>query len=235
MKGHLVDKKSQSGFVHLVIIVILVFVIAGALGFTYWHNLIGQNIEASIQESDQVAEKDVELSESVSEDITEQVATLNYPSDWTVEKRAYSSSLEDINIVSPSGDITVNLTSLIRDSRGYTCSLEGSSVIADLYEYEIKEYPGYHLYSGRISSSSNDNTYFSRVLENSEYIKVGGSACYIGISGIMTPEGDSNSLMININSFHGVDNLSVDQINDVMSSDEYKTAIKIVQSLHSNK
>ncbi|MCX6728211.1 MAG: hypothetical protein NTV39_00360 [Candidatus Saccharibacteria bacterium] len=244
-------QKSQLGFAHLIIVLILAAGLVGALGFIFWQNFIKKDSSTSLQKSSDdnkipvlknAAEKTVALSETVSEDVSGEGLTVNYPATWkansvTTLNPDQTTSNTKTKITSPSGDITVSLWADISGVGG-TCLVEPGSTyaITALNTYGLSQYPGFTLYTGKTlltaGNSSQINGYFAGVLNNTDKIKVGESGCNASMLGFQPSGNILNSLTITINSLSGDEQMSLDKINSAMASDEFKAAVKIIQSLH---
>jgi hypothetical protein len=245
-------QKSQAGFAHLIIVIVLAVGLVGALGFIYWQNFINKDNATSQQKSkdsadkvsdaNKTTEKIVVLSDSVSENVTGEGLTVNYPAAWKVNSTTslnpdQTTSNTTIKITSPSGGITITLWANISGVGG-TCGVEpgDSYTITTLDTYNLNQYSGYTLYSGKTllksGESSQRNGFFSGVLQNTDKVKVGESGCNVGMLAFQSSKGILNSLTISINSLIGDESLSLGKINSATASDEYKVAVKIIQSLH---
>jgi hypothetical protein len=244
-------QETQSGFAHLIIVLILAAGLIGALGFIYWQNFIKKDDSSSQQKSSDdnnvpVNKKAVDettvLSKKVSENVSGDGLTINYPAVWeatstTTLNPDQTTSNTTIKVTSPSGGITVTLWANISGVGG-TCLIEpGTSyMITALDTYKLNQYSGYSLYSGKtlmtVANSSQINGYFAGVLENTEKVKVGESACNVSMLGFQSSNGILNSLTVTINSLTNDESMALDKINSSMASDEYKVALKIIQSLH---
>lgn len=233
----------KSGFAHLIIIAIVLGLgLIVSLGYIFYQNYIqskevsNKNTTSSSSLSKKtVDENAVVLDKSVTENVTGENLTLDYPSSWIVDsKTALNPSQETSNtktfITSPDSNIKITFWAGI-DGIGGTCG-DPESVIDSLKTYPISGYSGHTLYEAISSSSPSDNWAINEVLSDNDSIKIGGSVCAFGIGVFEAANGTLNQLYISFENSLALNNPSVDDINNARGTDNYKTAVKIVQSLH---
>ena len=132
-KGYIVNKqKSQSGFAHLVLVIILIVALLGTLGFVYWQNYMQPKVSDTSQKTPVVKKDNSEVipiakTPAVVDPMADWKTYTNakygfsfkYPADWTVQEsptangNSFPSPVPNTLLVkSPSGDdmrIWVNL------------------------------------------------------------------------------------------------------------------------------
>jgi hypothetical protein len=228
-------QKKQSGSAHLTIIIILVIALVGLLGFVYWQNFMQpKTIEAenntATNTSNLMADGTVLLSKSITETVTGANLTLSYPNDWILtSSKSLNPDQESLNeriyITSPDTNVKVSLWSGISGVGG-TCDPESAGTFSSVKTYPLPVYPGLTLYetmtSNRISST--------KVLRSNDAIIVGGSGCETGLGFFSATNKTTNGLGITFE--NTLSNNSVEGVNSARETDNYKTAVRIVQSLH---
>lgn len=256
-KGHLVSKtKLQSGSAHLIVIFILVLTIIGLLGFVFWQNFMqpkatmisnsdssnssSTTADTSSEETD-TDNNTVILNKSFTENVTGENLTLDYPDGWTIESKtglnpSQATSHTNTYITSPDANVKITFWAGA-DGLGGTCGNNPSN-ITSVKTYSLPNYSGYTLYEitapihddGDTQTISYGN--LAMVLQDNSAIKVDASECVTGLGLFEAANGTSNSLYITFVGDLAMDHPSIDQINSARATDNYKTAVKIVQSLH---
>lgn len=224
------NKKTQSGFVHLIIIIVLAVALIGALGFVYWQNFMQPKV-SDTTDTTITADTAVLLDKSITENATGSNLTLNYPSSWIVADSTSlnpdpSSSNERIYITSPDTNVKISFWVGI-DGVGGTCNSADAGTFSDVNTYTLPNYSGYTLYETIVAGFRAT----SKVLKNNSEIQVGNSVCELGLGLFFTAK-DKTTDQLSISFENGLSPNSTDSINSARATDNYKTAVKIVQSLH---
>jgi len=221
--------KSQSGSAHLIIIMILSLALMGVLGFVYYQNFMQPKASDTIN-IPVVEDPAVSLNKSITETVTGGNLTLNYPSDWIVVSQTILNpdqinSNEKIFITSPDTNVKITFWAGVDGLGGY-CDPETAGTFTSVKVYGLPNYTGNTLYE----TTTSERTSGAYVLTNNDAIQVGNSECKTGIGFFKAKNGTGNQLGI---SFQNVlSERSQTAINSARETDNYKTAVKIVQSLH---
>lgn len=227
--------KSQSGFAHLAILTIAITVaLVGALGYIYWQNFL-QSKKQVVADSKNSSSVQI-LSKEISETASGENLTLNYPTSWTTTNTTLPDATQvDINIVSPDNAVTVSMSTHM-DGVGGTCGDEPNYLIKQATAYRLKDYPGFGLHAVIVHDDTNGYHYAARVSEDRSSTKIlaGESACNIGIGVFMTADGAPAQVSITFNTIDSASKPSLESIQKAMATENFKTAIQIVQSLHSS-
>lgn len=228
-------KQSQLGSAHLITIIILVVALLGALGYIYWQNFMQSKTSTSNNTTTTVTSATVALDKSINENVTGSNLTLNYPSDWSVSSvtglnPSQQTSNTKMFITSPDDNIKVTFWAGV-DGIGGTCGDPADSTITNLATYPIANYSGYTLYESTISFSSGGYSAVAEVLKNDSKIQTNASACELGLGFFGATNGTINQVSVSFNNNLSA-SMTTTAIDTVRATDNYKTAIKIIQSLH---
>jgi len=253
--------KKHSGAAHLIIVtIILALGLVGAMGYVVWDKVINkQNNSNVVQQDTQNSEDNKSIVDdttaqpvdiydgwkTISENTSGKGLSIKYPSGWKASNTKSSSpngsTYSSIEVKSPDESLSVKLLVGI-DGIGGTCPTNDPNfIIYQVDKYDLPDLDGYSFYSG-ITQYKNDNSYSYKAVvleDNSETAKIqaGASGCYFGL-GVFGLSGDDrtiSSLNINSNAIKESGNDNPSSINQVFVTENFKTAIKIVQSLHLKK
>lgn len=233
------SQKSQAGS-HLVILtVIITLAFVGALGFIYWQNFLQPKDKVnSSSSSAEVVDESVDsiaLDKSITETVTGEDLTLNYPGTWVVSSNNallnpdQETSNQKTILTSPDGNVKVTFWTGV-DGIGGTCVIDEVGEINKVKTYSLPNYSGYKLYEVISGASSTGYAYSSLVLNASDQITPGSTVCNIGLGFFESKNSKTNQLNIKFSDSNAY--TSSDEINTAMDTDSYKTAVEIVQSLH---
>lgn len=125
--------RSQSGSVHIVIVIVLVVVLLGALGFIFYQNFV-QKQPATTNISNQIASKKVET-------LTAQYFTIDYPVDAGIQKSTIEGSAEYFEISKKGIDASVNVfrEQYMRYGSGTPAVVDQNVAVRDWYAQQGKE------------------------------------------------------------------------------------------------
>lgn len=225
-------KQSQSGSIHLVIFMVLIIALIGALGFIYYQNFMQpeKNDTTNLTTTD-TKDAVVLLDKSITENVTGDNLTLDYPNNWILTSQTSLNpdqgiSNEKIFITSPDTNIKITFWSGVSGIGGF-CDPETNGTLSSVKTYSMPNYSGRTLYE----TVTSDLVFGAGVLTNNDAIQVGSSACEKGLGFFNSSNRSTNQLGIVFkNNLPPAD--SIDSINSARATDNYKTAVKIVQLLH---
>lgn len=245
--------QKHSGAVHLIIVTILLAVgLIGAVGYVAWDKLVNEKQNVSnVQEdadssnnnnSQDVADKEVDPYEgwkTVTETASGENLSLKYPSDWGVSKKTYSGPYDVINITNPDSSINITFSANLQGIGGVCPTDDPAYVIYSVTKEDVTNYPGYKFYSAITQNSNGSNStyqYVGTVLQDgdsSANIKVGASACYftMRVFRIKTNSDVIASVNLRLMDVEQANYDNPEAINKVMDTEDFKDAVKIVQSL----
>jgi hypothetical protein len=219
-------RKSQSGSIHLLIAIILLVVILATLGFIFWQNFIEPKTNKSAEST-----ASTELTEVASDQTINTGLTVKYPKTWKLSHKAISNEFDTSTITSPDGRISVILNSIITTGLGTDCNsdttmqvidkdaipnLPSLGFIAYITHSNLSHSYGYRVGAYFIQDLKDCNTYYGSEFIYGEMPKL--STLYIEFNDINNNV-DANSLMPS-------------DIYNAMSTNNYKIAKQIVQSLY---
>ena len=180
-KGCLVSKtKFQSGFVHLLIILLLVVALAGTLGFVYWQNFM-QPKQTNVIDTNKSKDKTVTANEISINPSGKNPITFSYPKSWTIEQKKtdgidtihsvtdkYNGS-DIVKISSPSGDIYISINNYVHPGGfGFECSEAETNKYVSLKPTALDSYSGYSYFEAIVHNTyNNDYFYDSYLADNS--------------------------------------------------------------------
>lgn len=246
-------KKYQSGFAHLVIITVILAVgLFGALGYVVWDKVINKEQDVSdIQEDTDTSDGDEDQGvtdeevdpyegwKTVTETASGENLSLKYPSDWSVSKETYAGPYDMINITNPRSSVKISFAANL-DGIGGVCPTDNPAyVIYSVTREDVTNYSGYKFYSAITQRSNGSNStyqYVGTVLQDgdsSANIKVGASACYftMRVFRIKTNSDVIASINLRLMDVEQANYDNPEAINKVMDTEDFKDAVKIVQSL----
>lgn len=97
-------------------------------------------------------------------------------------------------------------------------------------------YSGYTLYETASYAPDTGSVISTEVLNNNSELKIGKSACNLGLGMFNSKSGKLNQLSIGFNNLRNNGQyLEADEISKALSQESYIAAVKIVQSLHQEK
>ena len=230
-------KQSQSGFAHLAIILVLVVALLGALGFVFWQNFMQPKTVTDLS--------NVALSEVASDQVFGTNLSVKYPEGWTsTVTNSTSKDAEDFVqgsyknlITSPDGNVEINFeiaAPQVVANCGYV-----NSVISSIDKDTI---PGYSDIPLSFVSSVRQTTidsgiydYYVGVAFDSDYL-IGDKACPLFSTMHQIPTAGLEAGMLDLHAeFKNIENDSIstlDSFNNIKSTDNYKIAKRIIQSLY---
>jgi len=234
--------KNQSGSMHLIIIIAVVVIVIGGLGFVVWNNFIkpkiaAEQVEKLIEENKVVALTEIAYNIKDNSNIS-----LKYPETWSASRSTLGDGSILTDISSADGNMTVNfdiLSGTATDS--YVCDTNGSSSLS-LTKLDTDLIPGLNGYrfvsfvGQQSKAGTNELTYKYYVGLQSDSdvvkaIKVGDSLC--GFSNSATYNLGSSKLQVYLR----FNNVAIDKsdtlsnFNNQIESPDYVIAKRIIQSL----
>lgn len=254
MKGHFVKtKNSQTGSAHAIIIVILVLVLIGSLGFIFWQNFIQKKTETiaknttpststskSTSANKTTPTTEVALTEVAADNFTGTNLALKYPKTWQMTHESVGPTfdviIERYKISSPDNKILINFW-ISNGGFGGTCE----DVAGDELQYINKEaLPSYS--NAEYIEYYTPNGYFAGIRQNNMSIditKIGDSACNLGPGGSVLPVKNSKNienmalhLDIEFPEIGHKGASSVEKFKDIIKTNDYKTAKRIIHSIY---
>ncbi len=240
------QRKKQSGFAHLAILTIILGVaVIGLLGNVFWQNFMqpkktpDSHVSTSSKTKSSSSPKvnEIALDKSIT-DTSGMNLTLSYPSSWsdthTPESMTDSWVTDSIKINSPDGKYTVDLTTHINGVGGACDTSDASFKMYQVELYKLDGMQNFTLWSVITTGDSSGASYAISLRDNDPIYKdpvVGGSGCDLGI-GIFRTSNSANSLNISLNDYEYGKGITAAQISQMMSTDNYRAAIRIAKSLH---
>lgn len=246
--------KLQSGSAHIIFIIVISVVLFGALGYIYWQNFKESESASTMPFSKNII---VKLSSKAS-------ITFSFPENWKAEKGTSSQDHEPasttinvlepdgspINIVSPSENIVIGISSFDYYIRDQTCP---SSYLNKSYlSFESQALTNYNgvSYVQYISKDHSSSEYMARLQNSPKYSDqemLSKSVCTMNANSLIEyklPDGNAGqfgdstgTLQVNI-AFYGdikgpgssADTYSLSYIKNTFNSSEFKTAKNILLS-----
>jgi len=225
-----VKTRNQIGSAHVVIIVLLTVAVLGLLGFVFWQNFMG------------VKTSDTTKTETANKVFTEKDfqtgLTLEYPNSWTATSETdgdladlTTTSSELIKIRSDASDafVTMSLGRNIQMTGG--CIVDGTqSTAADTKRSTLPEYARTGFASFVIVKSDGMAGFYAGTLDPET--SIAATLCsQTGRYFETSVDGVYATVYIN-STFDPTQDRTVGEVQEFLSSNDYKTAKKIVESLH---
>lgn len=252
MKRHFVkNNNQQAGSAHAIIVIVLVLVLMGSLGFIFWQNFIQKKTDIVAKQNTPSTSKsthstntpaidEIALTEVASDNFTGTNLAIKYPKTWQVSHESigpiYDITTEKYKISSPDNKILINFWTS-NGGFGGTCEdVDGDELQyinkEDLSAFTNAEFIEYYFSTG----------YFAGIHQNNistGSAKIGDSACNLGLSGALSPVKNSKnidnmSLHLDIEfpeiGYSGAS--SVEKFKNIIKTDDYKTAKRIIHSIY---
>lgn len=252
MKGHFVkNNNQQAGSAHAIIVIVLVLVLMGSLGFIFWQNFIQKKTDIVAKQTTPSTSKstpstntpaidEIALTEIASDNLTGTNLAIKYPKTWQMSHESmgpnYDIITEKYKISSPDNKILINFWTS-NGGFGGTCEdIDGDELQyinkESLPRFTNAEYIEYYFSTG----------YFAGIRQNNMSIdttKIGDSACNYGMSGAVLPVKNTKNIenmALHLDmqfpeiGYKGAS--SVEKFKDIIKTDDYKTAKIIIRSIY---
>ena len=235
----------QKGSVHIVIIAILVVVILAVLGFIFYRNFMGKPIEQSNREAKQPAAVEMQTAQF---EYGGKTYILDYPKGWSESALDPASEDKNLAITSPSGSVEVRFSVSAGGLGGMCDTTDGLKVRF----YQVSKERNVKLTDEplRLVESMSDvqgGGYSYRIGLSPEgaetHAAVGDSHCttgYVGVASRVVIDQPTGKVvqptiiaMIRFPKLPEASDdrvKSMDEIEGLMQTDEYKDAVKVLQS-----
>lgn len=245
--------ESQSGSAHLALVIILIIALVGALGFIFYQNFVVSKtskptpavVDKKTDESIKTeAASDIALTEVASDQSASTNLALKYPKSWKMTHESVSLEKNTIvseiyNIFSPDSKIDIEFI-VSNVGGGGTCDKRDGDGLVYIDAGEIPNfsaarfiaYYGSDYYSAGIQPNNAETRSF----------KIGDSGCSMAIAtrqgsiGPIANSGNFESVNLRINMKFadvGHDGVSsVEKFKEIIKTDDFKTAKRIIQSLY---
>ncbi len=222
----------------MILISILIVVVFGALGYIYWANYVQTKTQNSIIISNNDIDND--LTEIATDDSVGTGLAVKYPKTWSVSANNIQYDDSNIEIISPDGNIAVHLYTSINQSNIFNCP-EGSNYIVTQSNSELM--PGYSDAQWTSLVLNDVSTglygYFSGAIGAQNKINI-GDTCSTAINNTTIGVNVKNQkyddkqgyLFLGIELNNVNNDSSLDDIDNIMKTDNFTTAKRIVQSLY---
>ncbi|MDK2899368.1 MAG: hypothetical protein PWQ10_555 [Patescibacteria group bacterium] len=247
------NKNKQSGSVHLIIIVALIIGLLGLLGFVFWQNFIqdkaettmskqesSDNAKSSSESKEDVSKNEVELTEIAADDLTGTNLALKYPASWHITHTDFEPIDTVVSksyyISSPDGK--VNIKFIVSNAEfGGTCGKEDGDELQYIKTENLSVFS-----NAKYIEFYSSTGYFAGIHQNSNTtgsIEIGESSCNLGLNGTLTPIKNENNidnmhLLLSIElpdvGYEGA--LSVEKFKQIITTDNFNTAKRIIKSLY---
>lgn len=243
-------KQFQRGSSHLILIIVLVIVILGGLGYVYWLNYMQPKVTSDTNAA-VIVPADVALTEVASDQTTESGLAIKYPKSWASNNTSLTGS-DNTTITSPDGKVVVNFDVELTNGLGGICaaSSDGGKItrLAQLDTSAIGGFSG-----ARFASYVNHNTvdgtytYFSGaqvvndanlavevgdMTDNCDSFGIGSDSIVITHKVLSNGYWLQPVVKVNLGLKDITSTSSIDNINNAMKTDDFAIAKRIVQSLY---
>lgn len=244
--------RTESGFAHAIIIVAVIAIIVGALGFVVWQryssnsdvpkNANNENVKSERNSSANINNPNetetMELTEVATDQTLGTGISIRYPKNWSLEHTQYigdRGSQDFSTISSPDGQIKVHL--LVGASG--ECQYDRSTTeIVKLESDTMQSYSDVRFVS-YVYKHGESYYYFAgvqKITDKIAEVKVGDKLyCDFDVGGIPEINGKKFSLDIVATKFENIKDrvvITPDSVENVMATENYKIAKQIVQSLY---
>lgn len=235
---------NQSGFAHLVIIIILAVALIGTSGFLYWQNFMQPKSNVSNSKSGNSSTKtdtnnatpsEVVLTEITSDQTNNSGLSIKYPKNWVVEHKVDSDIIDTNKVSSPDGSVSVQLIVYGHGGFGGWCEPSDFELVK-IENKSLPNYAGYSLFS-YVSNYKIDDTYaydisVQKDTAENKAAKIGDSSCIVGGMPFSINEKDQYATLKIILNNVTVSDSFLTGFNQAIATDDYKTAEKIALSLY---
>lgn len=254
------NRQQQTGSAHLIIIIMLVIVLLGSLGFIFWQNFIEKKVEVAktpeITKATNVKTEPINatpestLTEIAADDLVGTNLAIKYPKTWTMTHSEHSDAeiavySKQYKISSPDSSLSIKYI-VTNVGGGGMCDPINGDEIVQLDKSDIAGYPKAKF----VSYSSNNGVFFAGIEPNNEKTnaaKIGDSSCstttFSGMSGVLNnipssklSEKDTSvslSLSIEFNNIKKDSSANASELfRQTLTTENYKTAKRIIESLY---
>ncbi len=236
----------QKGSIHVVIIIALVVLLIGALGYVFYQNYINKPAEEKAQNSESM--KSVPKLKTAHVDFEKTVYALDYPEGWSESALGADPDFRDMSITSPDGNIEV-VFNVAAGGLGGMCDTEDGLKVRF---YQVSSWTNTKVTgeSLRLVEAMTDYPEggYKYVIglspEGAEtHASVGDSHCTVGYVGVASrvasdPNTDTIAqptiiakitfpMLLNAADARAK---SMDDVKNIMATNDYKAAVKILQS-----
>lgn|GEM_PF-1148188 len=242
---HLVNKqKNQQGSAHVIVIAILVLALLGTLGFIFWQNFMKPSSDLKIEDinnSSEIVDESNELTQIAEDQTFGTNLAIKYPRDWIVTHASSTKNgmgLDNSILTSSDGGVKINFSVGVGGVGGFCAPNE--SIISFIDTDTIPKYSNAIFVSAVTKiSSANEYTYYMGISNNNDQKKtltIGDDSCPISLLSNMVSPGSLPSGHLQLYAtFSNVENgisTSLDDFNQIKTTQNYITAKDIIQSLY---